>query len=308
MKYLNKNALLADGLHHIYGDAESFCVIYRERLAMTRSARSSKIYLGGASILLLSFAGCATKNYVRTQTTPLIQHTNELEDQTAANHRSIQDVDNRATQGVQRVQTAANNADQKALTAGQAANQAQQSAQEAMNHADTLESVVKNIDTYHQVADTNVHFAFNKATLTARAKQDLDNFAGQLGNTKSYILELTGGTDSTGSKDYNYQLSERRAETVAQYLAEKYNVPAHKFYLIGIGKDVEVASNKSASGRAKNRRVEIQLLSNAPTTNGQPAATGPGNSPGAPNPAPATTGQSNPPPANNQASPGAAQQ
>ena len=275
---------------------------------MTRSAISSKIYLGGASILVLTFAGCATKNYVRTQTTPLIQHTNELEDQTAANHRSIQDVDSRATQGIQQAQTSATAADQKALAAGQAANQAQQSAQEAMNHADTLESVVKNIDTYHQVADTNVHFAFDKAILTKHDKEELDDLASQLGNTKSYILEITGGTDSTGNKDYNYQLSERRAETVAQYLAEKYNVPAHKFYLIGIGKDVEVASNKSASGRAKNRRVEIQLLSNAQNTNGQPDANAQGNSQGAMNSAPATTGQSNPPAANNQASPAAAQQ
>ncbi len=230
---------------------------------MRQNRVSTWILVGGASVFMLMSAGCATKNYVRTQTTPVIQRTNELEDQTAANHRNIQDVDTRATQGIQQAQTAANTADQKALTAGQAATQAQQSAQEAMNHADTLASVVSNLDTYHQVADADVHFAFDKATLTRQDKADLDNFAGQLGTTKSYILEITGGTDSTGNKQYNYQLSERRAETVAQYLAAKYNVPAHKFYLIGIGKDVEVASNSNASGRAKNRRVEIQLLSNA---------------------------------------------
>ena len=230
---------------------------------MRQNRVSTWILVGGASVFMLMSAGCATKNYVRTQTTPVIQRTNELEDQTAANHRNLQDVDTRATQGIQQAQTAANTADQKALTAGQAATQAQQSAQEAMNHADTLASVVSNLDTYHQVADADVHFAFDKATLTRQDKADLDSFAGQLGNTKSYILEITGGTDSTGNKQYNYQLSERRAETVAQYLAAKYNVPAHKFYLIGIGKDVEVASNSNASGRAKNRRVEIQLLSNA---------------------------------------------
>ncbi len=274
---------------------------------MRKNAAGSKILLGGASILVLTFAGCATKNYVRTQTTPLIQHTNELEDQTAANHRNLQDVDTRATQGIQQAQTAANAADQKAVAAGQAANQAQQSAQDAMNHADTLASVVSNLDTYHQVADTNVHFAFDKADLTRRDKADLDNFAGQLVNTKSYILEITGGTDSTGNKEYNYQLSERRAETVAQYLAAKYNVPAHKFYLIGIGKDVEVASNQSASGRAKNRRVEIQLLSNAQNGNGQPDASSQSNSQGAINSTPAMTGQANPP-ANNQASTGSTQQ
>lgn len=273
---------------------------------MKRSDRGSRILLGGASILIVTLAGCATKNYVRTQTTPLIQHTNELEDQTATNRRNLQDVDTRATQGIQQAQTSATNADQKAVAAGQAATQAQQSAQDAMNHADTLASVVSNLDSYHQVADTDVHFAFDKADLTRRDKADLDNFAGQLGNTKSYILEITGGTDSTGNKDYNYQLSERRAETVAQYLAAKYNVPAHKFYLIGIGKDVEVASNKDAKGRAKNRRVEIQLLSNA--QNGQPDANAQGNPQGAMNSTPATTGQANPPAANSQASSSSPQQ
>ena len=254
---------------------------------MRQNRVSTWILVGGASVFMLMSAGCATKNYVRTQTTPVIQRTNELEDQTAANHRNIQDVDTRATQGIQQAQTAANTADQKALTAGQAATQAQQSAQEAMNHADTLASVVSNLDTYHQVADADVHFAFDKATLTRQDKADLDSFAGQLGNTKSYILEITGGTDSTGNKQYNYQLSERRAETVAQYLAAKYNVPAHKFYLIGIGKDVEVASNSNASGRAKNRRVEIQLLSNA-TQNAGDTQQGTTNSNSG-----ATTGQAN---------------
>lgn len=224
---------------------------------------SARALLGSASVLLLVTAGCATKNYVRTQTTPLIQHTNELEDQTAANRRNLQDVDQRATQGIQNAQTAANNADQKAVSAGQAADQAQQSAHEALNHADSLADVVSNIDTYHQVAKASVHFAFDKAILTRDDRAKLDDFAAQLANTKSYILEITGGTDSTGNKQYNYQLSERRAESVAQYLAAKYNVPPHKFYLIGIGKDVEVASNRTAAGRAENRRVEIQLLSNA---------------------------------------------
>jgi OOP family OmpA-OmpF porin len=216
-----------------------------------------------ASVVVFISAGCATKDYVRNQTTPIVQHTNELEDQAAANHRSLDDVNTRAQQGIQQAQNSASSADQKAVAAGQSATQAQQSAQEALNHADSLASVVGNLDTYHQVASAEVHFAFNSDVITRQDKEQLDTFAQQLGTTKSYILEITGGTDSTGNKDYNYQLSERRAENVAQYLATKYNVPAHKFYLIGIGKDVEVASNRDAKGRAKNRRVQIQLLSNA---------------------------------------------
>ncbi len=75
-------------------------------------------------------------------------------------------------------------------------------------------------------------------------------------------MEVTGGTDSTGDAQYNYQLSQRRADAVVNYLATRYNVPPHKFYLIGIGKDQQVASDKTATGRAKNRRVEVKLMSN----------------------------------------------
>jgi outer membrane protein OmpA-like peptidoglycan-associated protein len=98
--------------------------------------------------------------------------------------------------------------------------------------------------------------------LTAEDKAQLDDFAAKLGSAKSYILEVTGGTDSTGNADYNYALSQRRADAVVQYLASKYQVSARRFYLIGIGKDKEVADNKTREGRAKNRRVEIRLLTN----------------------------------------------
>lgn len=215
-----------------------------------------------AGFSLLLAAGCTSKKYVRSQTTPIIQKTNELDDATAQNTRNIHDVDQRAQAGVQQAQNAANGANQNADQANQSAQHATQSAQEAVNRADTLASVVANLDNYKQVADVSVTFGFDKSVLTRADKAQLDQFGQQLGTERGYILEVTGGTDSTGSKDYNYQLSQRRAEAVVQYLAAKYNVPAHKFYLIGIGKDQEVASNNTAAGRAKNRRVEVQLLSN----------------------------------------------
>jgi outer membrane protein OmpA-like peptidoglycan-associated protein len=95
-----------------------------------------------------------------------------------------------------------------------------------------------------------------------------------LTSAKSYILEVTGGTDSTGPADYNYQLSQRRADAVVQYLASKYSIPAHRFYLIGIGKDKEVAPNNTAEGRKQNRRVEVKVLSNSANPNGQQTASG----------------------------------
>jgi OmpA-OmpF porin, OOP family len=226
---------------------------------------------GAAVLALVLMSGCSTKNYVKSQTTPLIQHTNELDDQTATNNRNLQDLGDRTTQGITKAQSSADAATQAAQSAGQAANQAQQNAQEAVNRADTLGSLVANLDNYKQVGSASVNFGFDKSTLTRDGKAQLDQMGSQLASTKNYILEVTGGTDSVGSAEYNYQLSQRRAEVVVQYLASKYNVPAHKFYLIGIGKDLEVATNKTAAGRAKNRRVEVQVLSNM---QGTPAAGG----------------------------------
>lgn len=227
------------------------------------------VFSVGAMSLLLA-TGCTTKSYVRSQTEPLIQHTNELDDATARNNRELHDVDQRAQAGIQQAQSSANQASQQAQTASQSADQAHQSAEEAINQADSLESLVANLDNYKQVAETSVHFGFDKATLTRADREKLDDFAAQLNGVKGYILEVTGGTDSTGPAAYNYDLSQRRARSVVQYLASKYGVPPHKFYLIGIGKDEEVASNRTAAGRAKNRRVTIQLLSNM--TGQEPAA------------------------------------
>ncbi len=240
----------------------------------------------GCSVLAVSLlaTGCSTKKYVRNQTTPVINGTNQLDDKTAANNRSLQDLDKRTGAGINGAQTSAANAQQAAGTANGAAGQAQQSAQDAVHRADTLGSAVANLDTYKQVGDVSVTFGFNKADLTGQDKAQLDGLGAQLGAQRSYILSLTGGTDSVGSASYNYDLSDKRAQAVVQYLAAKYNVPAHRFYLIGLGKDQAVASNNTAGGRAKNRRVDVQLLTNQPVTADTPQPSG----------APATTGTAQP--------------
>jgi OmpA-OmpF porin, OOP family len=153
-------------------------------------------------------------------------------------------------------------ADQKAVAAGQSADQAQQIASAASTKVETLTNTVANLDNYRPVADTSVHFAFDKADLTKKAKQALDQLANDIPNTKGYLVEIEGGTDSVGSSDYNYRLSERRAQAVIQYLAQNYNVPAHKIYVIGLGKDKSVTPNNSAQGRARNRRVDVRLMTN----------------------------------------------
>jgi OOP family OmpA-OmpF porin len=213
--------------------------------------------------LALSFAtGCSTKNYVRSQTAPLIQQTNELDASTAQTHRDITDTDQRAQQGIAGAQSAASTADQHALAAGQSADAAGQSAQDAVNRVDSLAGVVANLDNFKPLSDVSVTFGFDKSKLTKDDQAQLDQVATSLSSARGYLLEVTGGTDSVGDADYNYKLSQRRADAVVQYLSTKYNIPPHKFYLIGIGKDDAVADNKTAEGRAQNRRVEVKLMSN----------------------------------------------
>jgi OOP family OmpA-OmpF porin len=214
------------------------------------------------SLAALGATGCATKNYVRTQTTPLVEHTDQLDSKTAANNQQIHTVDENAQAGIRQAQGAADTANQNAQSATTAAGNAQTAALDVVHRADSLDSVVKGLDNYHPLANVTVTFGFDKSILTKDDKDQLDSFAAQLGSQKSYILEVTGGTDSTGPAQYNYDLSQRRADAVVQYLAAKYGIAAHRFYLIGIGKDKEVAPNTTAEGRKQNRRVEIQLLTN----------------------------------------------
>jgi outer membrane protein OmpA-like peptidoglycan-associated protein len=217
---------------------------------------------GSAALILFLTTGCSTKNYVRSQTAPLVQNTNELDARTSQDHRNIVDTDTRAQAGIATAQNAANAADQHAMAAGQSASRAQGSAQEAYNRVDSLSGVVAGLDTYKPLSESSVTFGFDKSTLTAADKKQLDTIAASLSTTKHFILELTGGTDSTGDAQYNYQLSQKRADAVAFYLQSKYNIAPHKFYMVGIGKDKEVASNRTAAGRKENRRVEVRVLSN----------------------------------------------
>jgi len=216
-----------------------------------------------AALIMIFTVGCTTKNYVSKQTAPIINKTNELDQITAQNTKDIRDVDSRAQKGITDVNTRSESANQKALAAGTAADQAQQIATQAVTGVNALTNTVANLDNYHPVTEATVHFGFNKADLTKKAKEALDELANEVPNTPHFILEVDGNTDSVGGADYNYELSQRRAFAVIQYMAEAHNIPAHKFYIVGLGKDKPAASNNSASGRQQNRRVDVRLMTNS---------------------------------------------
>jgi len=211
---------------------------------------------------MVASLGCSTKNYVRQQTTPLINKTNELDDLTAKNSKDIKDVDQRAQAGIQGVQARTAEVDQKAMAAGSEADKAQVAANGASQRVDVLTNAVVNLDNYRPVVETAVHFGFNKDNLTKDAREAIDQLAASVATTKGYIITVEGATDSVGTSEYNYDLSQRRANAVIQYLAAEKSVPAYKIYLIGLGKDKPVETNKTRDGRAKNRRVDIRLMTN----------------------------------------------
>ena len=222
---------------------------------MTRKSLVSLMVAVG----LLSSLGCATKKYVQEQVTPINNRIGELNDITAKNSQDIKDVNGKAQQGID----AAGAADQRAVAAGNSADQANQKATHVGNGLTSLQGTVENLDNYKPVANTTLLFGISKFNLTKSDQQTLDEFAQQIGQQKHYIVVVHGYTDSTGSYDYNNQLSRRRADAVVRYLAAKYNIPTFRFYLIGLGEYNPAAENNTAANRAKNRRVDVQLLTNS---------------------------------------------
>ena len=107
-------------------------------------------------------------------------------------------------------------------------------------------------------------FDFDKATLKPEGKAKLDDLVGKLRAINLEVIIAVGHTDSIGSVAYNQKLSVRRAESVKAYLVSK-GVEANRIYTEGKGKSQPVAPNTvngkdSPAGRAKNRRVEIEVV------------------------------------------------
>jgi outer membrane protein OmpA-like peptidoglycan-associated protein len=102
----------------------------------------------------------------------------------------------------------------------------------------------------------DVLFETNSFTLRPRARESLAKFAGILLAYPELRLEVDGHTDSTGSDEYNQQLSEKRATSVRDYLVQQ-GVPISAVAVMGFGKTKPIASNATASGRQQNRRVEL---------------------------------------------------
>lgn len=102
-------------------------------------------------------------------------------------------------------------------------------------------------------------FDFNKATLKADGKAKLDDLVSKMSGINLEVIIAVGHTDSVGGDAYNQKLSVKRAEAVKDYLTSK-GVEKNRVYTEGKGEKQPVADNKTDEGRAKNRRVEIEVV------------------------------------------------
>jgi OOP family OmpA-OmpF porin len=219
------------------------------------------IFALGAAVLV---TGCATKKYVRQTVEPVQTKVGEVADQ--ANKQGTEITQTR--QDVARNTTAIQATDEKATGAGRRADDAMAKANQVDQKADQntrdlgqLRNTIANLDDYKVVNQGTVLFGLNRATLTPESKQQLDQLVSGVDNMKRYFIAVEGYTDSTGPKDYNIELSKRRADAVVQYLAGEKDVDFNHIHTIGLGVVKPVDPGKTRDARAKNRRVEVKIYS-----------------------------------------------
>tara|TARA_R100001143_G_scaffold1509_1_gene3983 strand:+ start:391 stop:1005 length:615 start_codon:yes stop_codon:yes gene_type:complete len=119
--------------------------------------------------------------------------------------------------------------------------------------------VRRNGDQLELIMPGNITFNTNEYSIRPNFHSVLDSVSQVLAKYVDTRLRVTGHTDSTGSRDYNYSLSDRRATSVANYLAAN-GIDQGRLITQGVGPDQPIASNDTESGRAMNRRVELQIV------------------------------------------------
>lgn len=109
--------------------------------------------------------------------------------------------------------------------------------------------------------DSGLLFKVNKSELSAASKTNLTNLAEILNKYEDTDILLEGHTDASGSDEYNLELSNKRAESVSNFLTRK-NVLVRRFSVQGYGETQPIASNETVDGRQQNRRVEVAIFAN----------------------------------------------
>ncbi|HNX50679.1 MAG TPA: OmpA family protein [Thermoanaerobaculaceae bacterium] len=203
-----------------------------------------------AVAVALIVSGCATKTFVQEQVAAVSKASDtkigEVQKQVEATQM---DVTNLKKSDIQQNEQLAKLSD---------------TAKEALKRAEEAGKLAKGRFLYEvTLSDETVKFALGKADLAKDAQAALDTLASRIkadGKTKNLYVEVQGHTDSLGSEKYNLKLGQERAEAVMRYLNMQAGIPLSVMNVISYGEYKPVDDNKTAAGRAKNRRVTIVVL------------------------------------------------
>ena len=210
--------------------------------------KSLWVVLAVGLVVALGVSGCATKTYVQEQVASAakVQDTKigEVQKQVEATQMDVTNL--KKSDAMQTEQLAKlSDTTKEALDRANEANK-------LANHSFLFEVTL---------TDDAVHFGFNRSDLSADAKAALDAFAKRVKDeNKNVYIEVQGNTDSVGSEQYNVRLGQARAEAAMRYLAMQHGFPLHRMSAISYGEFKPIADNKTADGRAKNRRVTLVVL------------------------------------------------
>jgi peptidoglycan-associated lipoprotein len=194
-------------------------------------------------MLALFQLNCASKASVKNEVSRIDKEMDTLEASVESNESRIKEHDaTLADQGTQ-----VQNLSQEAKDALARAQSAEKLAQGKLLYEVTL-------------SDDAVKFGFDKADISPKAKEVLDNLVDQLkAENKNVYIEIQGYTDSVGNPQYNMKLGFERAEAVRRYLSQE-GIPLHRLNTISYGEANPVTDNKTREGRSQNRRVVLIVL------------------------------------------------
>ena len=146
---------------------------------------------------------------------------------------------------------------------------AQKTADQAFKDAALANNRINGLDEYETIKMIPVLFKVNSSILDAEARKTIDEAAAwakeekSKGNANGWLVQVVGFADTSGKTAKNRALSERRANAVIQYLVLRHGLDLRRLVQpFGYGENNPVANNKTAAGRAQNRRVEIKVLQN----------------------------------------------
>jgi outer membrane protein OmpA-like peptidoglycan-associated protein len=210
--------------------------------------KSLLVVFAAGLVVALGMSGCATKTYVQEQVAAASKvqdaKIGEVQKQVEATQMDVTNL--KKSDDMQNEQLA----------------KLSDTAKEALSRAEEAGKLANHTFLYQvTLTDDAAQFAFNKSSLSPEAKAALDAFAKKIKDeNKNVYIEIQGNTDSIGSEQYNLKLGQERAETVMRYLNMEQGFPLNRMSAISYGKYKPIADNKTAEGRAKNRRVTLVVM------------------------------------------------